>query len=147
MRTTSLKKVALQIAWTAGIAIQAYAQSANTGTLIGTATDPSGAVVPGTRVELRDTTTGAARTVLTNSAGQYSFPGVPPGTYSVKGSHTGFADFTMPQLEIEIGRSYTVNMKLEVGTAQQVVEVTTTPGRNCRPWTRRWEAWWAATRS
>jgi hypothetical protein len=128
MRTTSLKKVALQIAWTAGIAIQAYAQSANTGTLIGTATDPSGAVVPGTRVELRDTTTGAARTVLTNSAGQYSFPGVPPGTYSVKGSHTGFADFTMPQLEIEIGRSYTVNMKLEVGTAQQVVEVTTTPG-------------------
>src|SRR5579872_2974688 len=128
MRTTCSKQFALLIALTAGMAIPVYGQSSNTGTLIGTASDASGAVVPGTRVELRDTSTGATRTATTNAAGQYSFPGVPPGTYTVKASHTGFADFTVPKVDIEIGKSYTVNLKLEVGTAQQVVEVTATPG-------------------
>jgi Carboxypeptidase regulatory-like domain len=105
-----------------------YAQSANTGTLIGTATDPSGAVVPTTRVELKDISTNITRTAITNAAGQYSFPGVPPGSYSVKATATGFREFNVPRIVIEIGQSYTVNVQLEVGASQQVVEVTTTPG-------------------
>lgn len=128
MRTNSGKKFVLRIAFIAAMAMQANGQSANTGTLIGTATDASGAVVPGTQVQLRDVTTGASRSASTNSAGQYSFAGVPPGTYSVKATHAGFAEFTVPQVAIEIGRSYTVNLKLEVGTAQQVVQVSSTPG-------------------
>jgi len=104
------------------------AQSANTGTLIGTATDPSGAVVPGTRVQLKDLSTSVTRNAVTNAAGQYSFPGVPPGTYSVKASSTGFREFTVPRIVIEIGQSYTVNLQLEVGASQQVIEVSATPG-------------------
>jgi len=112
----------------AGMAAAGYPQSANTGTVIGTAIDPSGAVMPGARVELQDVTTGFSRMALTNGAGQYSFPGVPPGTYSVKASHAGFREVTIPQVRIEIGRSYTVNLQFEVGTSQQVVEVNSTPG-------------------
>jgi hypothetical protein len=77
---------------------------------------------------MQDVTTGFSRMVLTNGAGQYSFPGVPPGTYSVKASHAGFREVTIPQVRIEIGRSYTVNLQFEVGTSQQVVEVNTTSG-------------------
>ena len=105
-----------------------HSQSFNTGTLIGTATDPSGAVVPDAQVVLQDTTTGQSRTVVTNSAGQYSFPALLPGTYSVKATHPGFSEVTVSQVIIEVGRSYTVNLQLQVGTSQQVVEVTTTPG-------------------
>jgi carboxypeptidase family protein len=123
-----MKEFAVKIALIAVMVVRVYAQSANTGTVIGVATDPSGAVVPGARVELQDVTTGLSRTVLTNSAGQYFFPGVPPGTYSIKASHAGFSEFTMPQVAIEIGRSYTVNVQLEVGTSQQVVEVKSRPG-------------------
>ncbi len=112
----------------AAFAAFAYSQSANTGTLIGAVADPSGAVVPGARIELRDTATGISRTAVTNGAGQYSFPGVPPGTYSVTASHAGFREVTVPQVAIEIGRSATVNLQLEVGTSQQVVEVSATPG-------------------
>jgi len=71
-------------------AVALHAQSANTGTLIGTATDPSGAVVPGAHVEMKDISTGVTRTAISNGAGQYSFPGLPPGSYSVKASGTGF---------------------------------------------------------
>ncbi len=39
---------------------------------------------------------------LTNSAGQYSFPAVPPGTYSVKATHLGFSEFLVPQVVIEV---------------------------------------------
>jgi len=109
-------------------AVALYAQSANTGTLIGTATDPSGAVVPGAHVELKDISTGVTRTAISNGAGQYSFPGLPPGSYSVKASGTGFREFTVPRITIEIGQSYTVNVQFEIGGSQQVVEVTATPG-------------------
>ncbi len=53
---------------------------------------------------------------------------MPPGTYSVKATHLGFSEFLVTQVVIEVGRSYTVNLRLEVGTSQQVLEVTSTPG-------------------
>jgi hypothetical protein len=109
-------------------ALALYAQSANTGTLIGTATDPSGAVVPGAHVELKDISTGVTRSAVSNAAGQYSFPGLPPGAYSVKASGAGFREFTVPRITIEIGQSYTVNVQFEIGGSQQVVEVNATPG-------------------
>jgi hypothetical protein len=104
-----------------GLATFVDAQSFNTGTLIGTVTDPSGAVVPGTQITLRDSTTGQAHSVTTNNAGQYSFPAVPPGTYSVTATHSGFSEVSAPRVVIDVGKSSTVNLQLEVGTSQQVV--------------------------
>lgn len=123
-----MKKAALTIAALLGFSIYAGAQSASTGTVIGTVTDPSGAVVPAAAIELKDAATGETRTAVTNSAGQYSFPGVQPGVYSVKANHAGFEEVMVPRAVVEVGRSYTINLALRVGTSQQVVEVTTTPG-------------------
>src|SRR5581483_138185 len=104
------------------------AQMASTGTVIGTVTDPSGAVVPNARIELRDTTTGNVRSAVTNGSGQYSFVGVQPGIYSVKGAHPGFEAMAVPNVVVEVDKSYTINLQLHVGAAQSVVEVQSTPG-------------------
>jgi hypothetical protein len=127
MRSLNFRSIALALSLVS-LAAPLGAQSANTATVIGTATDPSGALVPGARVELKEIATGIARSADTNSAGQYSFPGVQPGVYSLKAAHDGFREFSVPRIVVEIGRSYTVNLQLEVGAAQQVVEVSTTPG-------------------
>src|SRR3982750_3724525 len=112
----------------AALAIQSPGQTAGTGTIIGTATDPSGAVIPNARIELQDVTTGVVRASLSNTSGQYSFVGLQPGTYSVKASHTGFQDLIVPQVAVEVGRSYTINLEFRIGGTQNVVEVTSTPG-------------------
>jgi len=112
----------------AACAALTFAQTAGTGTVLGTVSDPSGAIVPGARIELRDATTGVVRSAVTNGAGQFSFVGVQPGTYSVKGMHTGFEDVVAPQVVVEIGKSYNLNLELRVGTSQAVVEVAASPG-------------------
>lgn len=106
----------------------ATAQTAGTGTIIGTIADSSGGVVPGASVELQDVTTAIVRTTIANSAGRYAFIGVLPGTYSLKAGNPGFQETVVPQLVAEAGKSYTVNLELKVGQATQVVEVTSTPG-------------------
>src|SRR5215469_10009663 len=90
MRSLYSRSIPLILFLVLAMAAALHAQSANTGTLIGTATDPSGAVVPGASVELKEVSTGISRSAVTNGSGQYSFPGVPPGTYSVKASRAGF---------------------------------------------------------
>ena len=110
------------------VASNLAAQTAGTGTVIGVVTDPSGSVVPGAKIELQDVTTNISRSVVSNNAGQYSFVGVQPGSYSLKGAHAGFQEIVVPQVVVEVGKSYTINLDLRVGASQQVVEVTSTPG-------------------
>ena len=111
-----------------GLAGYAYGQMASTGTMIGTVTDPSGAVVPAAKIDLKDLTTGNVRTSLSNGSGQYSFVGVQPGTYSASATHAGFRAMSVPRVVVEVGKSYNINLSLEVGAAQTVVEVAATPG-------------------
>ncbi len=106
----------------------ALAQSTNTATVLGLVTDPSGAVVPGASVQLQDTTTGVVRTVATNAAGRYVFVGVPPGAYSVRAMASGFQQTVAPTVAVEVSKSYTINLELQLGQARQVVEVYSTPG-------------------
>src|SRR5580765_5325219 len=61
----------------------AWAQSATTGAVSGTVTDPSGAVVPLATVELTSTDTNAVQTAQTNASGQYTFSSVRPGAYKL----------------------------------------------------------------
>src|ERR1051326_4176565 len=123
-----MKHVVFAVLIAGFLTIQVKAQSASTGTVIGTVTDPSGAVVPAAVIDMTDVATGISRKAIANSAGQYSFPGVQPGTYSVRASHTGFEDVVVPRAVVEVGKSYTINLELRVGSSQQVVEVTATPG-------------------
>lgn len=99
------------------------AQSTSTGTVVGNITDPSGAVVSGATVTLTDTTTKAARSLTTNEAGRYIFVNVDPGTYDVSISKQGFAT-TKTQATVQVGVATTLNMALQVGGSNVVVEVT-----------------------
>src|SRR5215469_16883116 len=64
-----------------------------TGTLSGTVTDPSGAVVPGAKITATNTGTGLTRTVNTNSGGNYVIVDLPPGNYSVSVESANFQTY------------------------------------------------------
>jgi len=100
-----------------------WAQSTNTGTIVGTVTDPSKAVVGGATVTLTDTTTKSARSDVTNDAGRYIFVDVAPGAYELTISKQGFST-TKTQTTVQVGTTNTLNMSLQVGGGNVVVEVT-----------------------
>ena len=101
----------------------AWAQSTSTGTISGTVADASGAVVNGATVTLTDTTTKTIRTINTNGSGRYIFVDVAPGPYDLSISKQGFST-SKTQTTVLVGVVTTVNMALQVGGGNIVVEVT-----------------------
>jgi hypothetical protein len=106
-----------------GGTLPAWAQSTASGTIAGTVTDPSGAVVNGATVTLTDTSTKSSRNVTTNEAGRYIFVNVDPGAYDVSISKQGFST-TRTQTTVQVGVATTLNLALQVGGGNVVVEVT-----------------------
>src|ERR1700756_4422186 len=68
-----------------------WGQSVDSGTVVGTITDPTGAVVDGAAVKLTDISTNLSRTTTTGNGGHYTFVNVTPGTYSIAVSKSGFS--------------------------------------------------------
>ena len=99
------------------------AQTATSGTILGTVTDPSGALVPRAEVQLVNTETNVTSKQSSNDAGQYVFPNVTPGIYRITVTKTGFRTSSVPNLTVEVNKSYNMPISLEVGAANQVVEV------------------------
>ncbi|HKV61408.1 MAG TPA: carboxypeptidase-like regulatory domain-containing protein [Candidatus Acidoferrum sp.] len=102
----------------------ALAQTVTTGTVIGTVTDPSGAAVLSATVALRSKATNSLATQQTNAAGQYTFANVAPGDYQITVKKDGFRTADVPSLAVEVAKSYTVDVKLELGAASESVTVT-----------------------
>src|SRR5260370_41157045 len=105
----------------------AMGQMAGTGSVAGTVTDPSGAVVVGAQVTLTDASTNAQRTATSNEAGRYLFPNLPPGTYSMTTTREGFRVAKVSSLTVNLGTTLTVDVAMELGTVSQTVEVVATP--------------------
>ena len=103
-------------------AISGWAQS--TGAIVGTVTDPSGAVVAGATVRIANTGTGAVRTVTTNASGNYVAEALPVGTYDLVVEQTGFKSFTHKGITLNVADRLTVDDRLELGSATQAVTVT-----------------------
>src|ERR1700683_640625 len=103
-----------------------FAQTASTGTVAGTVTDPSGGAVVGATVTLTDTATNNGRTETTNEAGRYFFANVVPSKYSVSVSKTGFRISKLVDQEVSVGAALTLNVTMEVGSVAETVEVTAT---------------------
>lgn len=104
----------------------AMGQMADAGSVAGTVTDPSGAAVAGAAVTLTDTSTNAQRTTTTNDAGRYVFPNVPPGTYNMAATKTGFTMAQLSKLVVTVGTTLTVNIPMEIGAVTTTVEVSAT---------------------
>src|SRR5215831_11321439 len=97
-------------------AIPGLAQTGSLGTMIGLVTDQSGAVVPDVTVTITDAATKAVRTTTSNTAGRYTFVNVPPGTYDVSFTKSGFAKVTVPHDIVQVGETSTNNVTMKVGS-------------------------------
>jgi hypothetical protein len=94
----------------------------STGSIVGTVTDPSGAVVSGAKVAITNTGTGQTTTLTTNQSGAYNSGALAPGGYKVQVSAKGFSGVSMP-VTVLVGNTATANAKLAVGQESQIVEV------------------------
>ena len=103
------------------------AQTAGTGAITGTVTDPSGSVVPNVEVVIVSEATGAKRTASTGADGTYRFPLLPPGSYRIEASTTGFKAAARSGLPVRVTETTNLDIKLEIGSTNEVVTVDTTP--------------------
>ncbi len=99
----------------------AYAQGL--GSISGTVTDPSGAIIPSAKVTATQTATGTTTVVNTSGSGIYVFPSLLPANYSIAIEAAGFRSFAEKDLTLQANQSLTVNATLQVGTTSQVVSV------------------------
>ncbi len=97
------------------------------GTITGTVTDPSGAVVSGATVTAKSVGTGAVRTATTTSSGAYTIAGLQPGQYDVTVESPNFAKFTQ-RVSVTVGSTNEVSAKLAVAGQGTTVEVVGTGG-------------------
>jgi len=104
------------------ITTYATAQQA-TARILGTVTDPSGAVVPGVKVAVTNTATNVGSETTTDSAGFYQILNLPIGTYRVVARHQGFRPLEVTTAPLEINQSLRVDLKLEVGAVNEQVLV------------------------
>ena len=95
----------------------------DTGSIVGTVRDPSGAAVPKAAVTVTNTATGVAVTSETNAAGEYQVTALIPGTYSVKVTAPGFAAQVNNAVEIHVQSRLSVDFSLNVGEVTQTMEV------------------------
>ncbi len=109
-----------------GFTSAALAQT-ETGQIVGTVTDPSGAVVPNAKVTITNVGTGAERTTTTDDRGTYTATNLLPAVYSVTVEATGFAK-TEKRVQVTVGARVALDFELQVGAAVQVVEVTAEAG-------------------
>jgi hypothetical protein len=100
------------------------AQSIISGDITGTVTDPSGASLPSAQVTLQNAGTGTTQSIVTNTQGVYRFAFIPPGTYTVAVSASGFRNATQANLQVAAGQSTTANFQLVLSSATQTVEVS-----------------------
>ena len=103
-----------------GSCFSTFAQQA---TIVGTVTDPSGAVIPNAKVTAKNEATGATVSTTTGGDGNYRFALLQPGQYTVIASASGFRT-AQTEASVAVGTVATVNLKLPVGSETQTVEVT-----------------------
>src|SRR5579872_7022770 len=103
-----------------GFSASTFAQQA---TIVGTVTDPSGAVVPNVAVSITNIDTGWNRVFPTNDAGQYVAPDLQIGHYDVKAQASGFKAAEQKSIVLTVGDRIRVDFQMQMGAAQETVTV------------------------
>ncbi len=118
----------LQIALATAVALilpvsSAEAQNINA-SVGGTVTDPSGALIPNAGVTLKSLATGTVSKGTTKESGLFRFPNLQAGAYELTVSAAGFRDFVQRGISLSINDTVNIKVPLEVGQAEQAIEVT-----------------------
>ena len=100
----------------------ALAQSVS-GTILGTVTDSSGAIVAGAKVTIINEGTALTRTVTSDANGEYTAPSLPTGHYTVMSEMTGFKALALSNIEVGVDQRVRINLKLDVGAMTESVSV------------------------
>ena len=112
---------------TLSISAPVFAQgggASSTGTIQGRITDAQGAVLPGVTVTATSPSALGAQTTVSSENGNYRFPAVPPGSYSVSYELAGFNTLKREGIQISLGFTANVNVELALATLQETVTVS-----------------------
>src|SRR6185295_17038640 len=104
-------------------AVQAPAQ-VTSGTIVGVAADPSGAVIPNAAITVIHLGTKDTRRTQTNERGEFNIPFVRIGEYSVSAERQGFRTQTQTGIAVQVDQTVRVEFVLQVGSVSEQVEVT-----------------------
>jgi hypothetical protein len=102
-------------------------QVAITGQIRGVVTDASGGTLPNVTISAKSTALMAPRKTTTSESGRYLFDSLPPGSYQLTFTVTGFKTVTESNISITPGFTATISPQLQLGTAEQTVEVSAAP--------------------
>jgi hypothetical protein len=117
-----MSKLTLRFVALLALCIIALFAQAPTGTISGTMSDESGAVIPNATVTITAKATGFTRTAITNSEGFFGAPALPAGEYEVRAEAQGFRT-TLREATVQAGTSTTVNLPMQLGGTKDVVTV------------------------
>ncbi len=93
------------------------------GSIVGSITDPSGSVIVGAKVSLRNVNTSQERSAVTNERGDYTFPTLLPGVYTVSAESSGFRTEVVSNIQLQVNQTARIDMKLTPGEVMQKVEI------------------------
>jgi hypothetical protein len=106
-------------------AVIAFAQT-DSAALAGIVTDPSGAIVPAAKIQLRSATTGAVRSTLSGTDGRYEFSLLAPGQYEISAEANGFKKYVASEIHVQVAQQSQLNIALQVGNTTESVQVEAT---------------------
>ncbi len=122
-----LKGLALALCL-AGLATSLQAQTQiTTGVIQGTVSDPSGAVVPGAEVQVKNAQTNLTRSLTTGEDGRFVFLLLPSGNYTVTTTKAGFATLVRDKVTVSVGQAVILNLTMKVSGGTETVTVSGTP--------------------
>src|SRR5262245_65281097 len=107
-----MKRVCAVLLLALGGALPAAAQR-TTGEIIGKVVEESGSVLPGVTVTLRGAGVAGAPTVVTSDTGAYRFPVLPPGTYTVEYTLTGFTTLRREDIPVTVGSTVELDVSMK----------------------------------
>jgi len=119
----ALRALAVALLLASVSAISTYSQNIF-GSIVGTVTDPSGAVLPGATVTATDLGTGQKRTVSADAQGNFSILSLPRGQYTVDIDATGFKHFSRTPIIVNVNQEVRVDVQMQIGEQNQQVTVT-----------------------
>ena len=125
MRTRGLPfvfAIAVEFAF-AFLSASSYAQTVG-GTISGTVTDQSGAIILRAQISIKNVATAAVRTVSTGNAGFYTVPDLLAGTYQITAAASGFSTAVQSGVVVTVGAEQVINIQMRVGAVTQTVETT-----------------------
>jgi hypothetical protein len=122
MQTTGKFRALVLAAFVLSLCAPRQARAQASGTIRGTVTDPSSAVVPNATVVA--TGNGVTRTAKSDGQGRYTLNNVPAGTYAVRADASGFVTFTQADVDVAAGQVNSLDIALQIATETQQVQVT-----------------------